>query len=170
MRHAKSDWNVPSSDYQRPLNKRGVKAATKMGPFVAQYCRNQLSIQQPDSAISSGATRAFSTAKLLFSSAQFQFDGLQTSDALYTFDWQEVLDVIRAQQPTTKTLLLFGHNPAFESLLNQLSRCQLAIPDDGKLFPTAAFAHMIFDDAWPLLKPNSGEVKNLTRVRALNSS
>ena len=35
MRHAKSSWKFPElSDHQRPLNKRGIRDAPRMGSFA----------------------------------------------------------------------------------------------------------------------------------------
>ncbi len=53
MRHAKSAWDVSySTDFERPLNKRGRKAAPRMGEFMAD--RGLL----PDLIVSSPAARA----------------------------------------------------------------------------------------------------------------
>ena len=64
FRHGKSDWNASyGSDHERPLSKRGVHAAMRMGRFLAE--KNQI----PDLVISSTALRAQSTAKLAINSA-----------------------------------------------------------------------------------------------------
>jgi phosphohistidine phosphatase len=36
MRHAKSDWDAGTDDHERPLAERGVKAARKVGRFLAR--------------------------------------------------------------------------------------------------------------------------------------
>ena len=37
LRHAKSDWNATySSDHQRPINQRGIKASKLMGSYLAE--------------------------------------------------------------------------------------------------------------------------------------
>ena len=56
FRHGKSDWDAPfGSDHERPLSKRGVKAAKTMGLVLA---RSDL---VPDHAITSSAVRARTT-------------------------------------------------------------------------------------------------------------
>ena len=37
FRHAKSDWDATySSDHQRPINQRGIKASKLMGSYLAK--------------------------------------------------------------------------------------------------------------------------------------
>ena len=57
MRHAKSDWGSGLADHERPLNKRGTKAAAAMGKALAAM------EEIPDLVISSTATRAATTAR-----------------------------------------------------------------------------------------------------------
>jgi len=60
MRHAKSDWsNYELSDFDRPLNKRGIKAAANMGTFLNQQDFSILGKQKhPQIILSSPAKRA----------------------------------------------------------------------------------------------------------------
>ena len=59
FRHGKSDWDATyDRDHDRPLSKRGSKAAIKMGKYLDKI--NQI----PDQVISSSATRTKNTAEL----------------------------------------------------------------------------------------------------------
>ena len=59
LRHGKSDWNAPySTDHERPLKGRGVRAARTIGRFLAE------TDEEPDVIVSSSAVRALSTAEL----------------------------------------------------------------------------------------------------------
>ena len=59
FRHGKSNWKAQyDNDHERPLSKRGVKAAKLMGKYAFQIK------QVPDKIISSTALRAKSTAEL----------------------------------------------------------------------------------------------------------
>ena len=66
MRHAKSSWDtLYSTDFERPLNKRGQVAAPRMGDYlVAQDLL-------PDLIVSSPAERAKQTAKLFMEAADY---------------------------------------------------------------------------------------------------
>ncbi|HMB14710.1 MAG TPA: histidine phosphatase family protein, partial [Pelovirga sp.] len=60
IRHAKSDWSsAAASDFDRPLNSRGNKAA----PVMAARIRGRDQI--PDLLVSSPAQRAVETVELL---------------------------------------------------------------------------------------------------------
>ena len=59
IRHAKSSWKDPElADFDRPLNKRGKRDL----PLAAQRIAHHY---QPDTCLSSGADRAFTTAKAI---------------------------------------------------------------------------------------------------------
>ena len=58
VRHAKSSWdNLSIDDFDRPLNKKGLKDAPKMAKHFAD------TYQRPDLIISSPARRALETAE-----------------------------------------------------------------------------------------------------------
>ncbi len=57
MRHAKSSWKNPLSDLERPLNGRGKKASKRVGRHLK---KRGVKI---DKIVSSGAKRAYETAK-----------------------------------------------------------------------------------------------------------
>ena len=59
FRHGKSDWNAHfEDDHDRPINKRGIKAAKKMGKHLSD--RKEI----PQILISSTALRARETIEL----------------------------------------------------------------------------------------------------------
>ena len=59
FRHGKSDWNATfESDHDRPVSKRGSKAAKKMGKYLSNID------QVPSLIISSTALRARNTAEI----------------------------------------------------------------------------------------------------------
>ena len=64
-------------------------------------------------------------------------------------------------------MLIAGHNPGLEDLLDSLCRERLEIPSDGKLMPTAAVARLQIDPPWAQLRPGCASLLSLTRVRQL---
>ncbi|NJL86451.1 MAG: hypothetical protein HC886_11465 [Leptolyngbyaceae cyanobacterium SM1_1_3] len=77
FRHGKSDWDGDfDSDHQRPVAKRGLKAAKAVGKFLAA------ADQIPDQIITSSALRAKTTAELAIAAGDWQRT-LQVTDALY---------------------------------------------------------------------------------------
>ncbi|MFT6514398.1 MAG: phosphohistidine phosphatase [Neolewinella sp.] len=113
IRHAKSSWDdVSLDDHDRPLNKRGQHD----GPVMA---RRLLGINvAPDGLLSSTAKRARQTAS-------YFKDVLSVEDAIYLkklyHAWPPVIEAqIRNLPEEWETVLVFGHNPGYTDLANQL--------------------------------------------------
>jgi len=120
VRHGKSSWEDPFlSDHQRPLAKRGLKDAPKMGARLADWG------PPVDRVISSSALRALATAELVTSEMGLPWDEIQVEDDLYHATEYEMLDLIQAQEDYLDGLMLFGHNPGMTYLVNGLSDLDL---------------------------------------------
>ena len=116
VRHAKSSWKDSSlSDKKRPLNKRGERDAPKMGKRILEHGI------RPSLIISSPATRAWTTAKIIAKEISYPREFLQREDRLYLASTDEILDVILAQDDEFQSLMVVGHNPGMTSLANFLS-------------------------------------------------
>jgi len=162
FRHAKSAWpDVP--DHDRPLARRGVRAA----PVMGRWLRNAGLV--PGQVLCSTARRARETW-------QFAQAGLAASPPV-TFDVRiyaaapaALLALIREAPPATGTLLLIGHNPAIEDLARLLAAAPGAAgpgtagPRTGdshhsdldrmrSKFPTAAIAVLRSGGTWHDLAP-----------------
>ena len=77
-RHAKSSWdsNAPS-DFQRPLNKRGVRDT----PIMAERLKERGTL--PELVLSSTAVRALETTDLLMATLGLKNNQLLTTDSIY---------------------------------------------------------------------------------------
>ena len=110
MRHAKSDWSHPGrSDHDRPLNRRGVKAAPAMGAWLIAEG------YAPDLALVSSSARTQET---------FRLSGLTcpsvTEAVLYNGRAEEILKAIRGADETAETLIVIGHQPGMQEAANRL--------------------------------------------------
>ena len=124
MRHGKSDWDASyGRDHDRPLAKRGVKAAKAMGAALA---RASLA---PDFVLSSTAVRARTTAELAMEALAKELDGWSAptrhEDDLYGGGLSAVLGHVRrvpdeADGRSVETLLITGHEPTWSSVVSQL--------------------------------------------------
>ena len=93
MRHAKSDWGTTSSrDHDRPLAERGVKAARRMGRFLAE------ADAVPELVVSSTAVRALKTAELAADAGEWSCP-IVADERLYGSDPESILEVIGATDP-----------------------------------------------------------------------
>ena len=147
LRHGKSDWNTNTTDFNRPLNKRGKHNAQQMGEWLD---KQKL---QPDLIISSPANRALSTAKIVCGAMGLSVHSIQTEKRIYEASLSNLRQVLSDIPDSSQRLLLVGHNPGFESLLSYLAP-DIPVPNDGKLMPTATVAYLQLDPQWSFLQGN----------------
>jgi len=115
IRHAKSSWNDTSlSDRKRPLNKRGERDAPIMGKRISDHGI------RPSLIVTSPATRAWKTAKIIAHELNYPKEFLQREDHLYLASRDEILDIIVAQDNGFNNLMVVGHNPGLTDLVNFL--------------------------------------------------
>jgi len=148
LRHGKSDWNTDTSDFYRPLNKRGNKNAQQMGHWLLK----QKLI--PDLIISSPATRAMTTAKLVCEAMEIDINSIQTEQSIYEASLTDLHRLLSQVPKSTQRLLLVGHNPAFEYLVRQLAP-NIPTASKSNLMPSAAIAYLQLDSQWSQLQGNS---------------
>lgn len=161
LRHAKSDWDIEVIDFFRPLKKRGVRNAKRMGTWML----DQTLI--PEMILSSPAERAIDTAKKICKVMGLDKSLLQTDERIYNASAELLQTVIRECPGTVNTLLVVGHNPGLEDLLVNLVNSPFNIPDDGKILPTTALAQLEISSSWSKLVNHRAILKGLTRVKEL---
>ncbi len=113
VRHAKSDWTVDASDRDRPLSKRGRRQAPATGEWVEAH------LPPVDLALVSTAERARATWELV--GRVVEPGEVRVDDAAYTFDGDDLIGLVRSIDDDAEHVLLVGHNPALESLVEMLT-------------------------------------------------
>jgi phosphohistidine phosphatase len=162
LRHAKSAWDTGApSDFQRPLAKRGRKAAPRVGRWLLEQGL------VPDHVVSSPAERARQTVLAVCSELGVETGGIHWDERVYGGWTRTLIDVLRDSPPDARRVLIAGHNPGLEDLVEALCAEQVPTPADGKLMPTAAVARLAIDVAWSELRPACGHLLSLTRARSL---
>lgn len=145
IRHAKSSWNHAGlPDHERPLNKRGNKAAPMIGEVLSER------EFQPDVLISSTAVRALSTAREISQKIGYPPDAIISEPDIYMACTDELIGVISRINEDFGHAVLFGHNPGFENLVDELLR-------DGSVdrMPTCAVADLELSvDYWGEVSPS----------------
>lgn len=117
VRHAKSSWKDASlPDRDRPLNSRGKRDAPKMGRWLADL------VGTPDLIVSSPATRAMATARVIAVAVGYPGDGIQEDERIYEAGPAEILEAIRGLDDRHDRVFLIGHNPGFTDLVNALTK------------------------------------------------
>lgn len=166
LRHAKSDWDDPvARDFDRPLNRRGEKAALLIGDFA----RNRK--MQFDMLIASPAARVVQTLDTFLAAYGDTLDP-HWERRIYLASAPTLFDVIRDLPDTVNSAIMAGHNPGLEELILDL------VPDNGASplredvevkFPTASLAVMdLAIDHWADAKQNVATLVSFTRPRDLD--
>jgi phosphohistidine phosphatase len=115
-RHAKSSWsNSGLTDIDRPLNKRGKRAAPFMGRLIVDKG------EKPELLISSPANRALSTAKIFGEAMGLVENDIIIDRTIYGADAKQLLELVQDQVDLYKSIMLFGHNPTFTLFVNLLT-------------------------------------------------
>jgi phosphohistidine phosphatase len=140
VRHAKSSWKHPElPDLLRPLNKRGKRDGPMMGERLS---KREI---EPDVILSSPATRAMVTAKIIAQELGHPQDEIRVDERLYGASAFELLEIIQALNDRLDCVMLFGHNPGLTDLANDLG-------GDIDNVPTCGVVEMEFDtDSWALI-------------------
>lgn len=113
VRHAKSSWKDPRlEDHQRPLNKRGKKAAPKMARRLKKRGLH------PDAIVSSDARRAMDTAAAMADVLDLPGKTIRPNPELYHASAEEILAVVRCFEDDWQQVMVVGHNPGFTDLAN----------------------------------------------------
>jgi len=121
IRHAKSSWDDPViADFDRPLNPRGMRDAPLM---AARLAANGI---LPDRIISSPAKRAICTARTFAKELALEPAVIEPDERLYLASADTLLDIIRDQDRSVGSLMLFGHNPGLTELVHRLGDCPLS--------------------------------------------
>ena len=115
LRHAKSSWDDNTlRDFERPLNKRGLKAAPMVGGMMR---KRKL---RPELVLSSPAQRAKETTRLVCEAAGLVVVA-RYEDGIYEASARRLLEIVSQIEDAVNTAMLVGHNPGLEELLTSLT-------------------------------------------------
>lgn len=156
LRHAKSSWNnVYLSDYERPLNKRGKRDAPRMGKLLRREALT------PDLIISSSAERAMKTAESVALASDYENEITFTRE-FYHADPDSYVAALSAVDDVVNCVMVVGHNPGIEELVEQLS-------EEWERMPTAALAQIQLSiNSWDELSNDTiGDLVNVWRPKEL---
>jgi len=147
VRHAKSDWSHEGkSDFDRPLNERGMRNAPFMADQLAEAGHSL------DFILTSPANRAITTAgffKRRFGLNDSQWD---TERRIYEADVKRLESIIHKLDDAHSRVMLVGHNPGLSSLVHELTGEWVVMPTCGIAEVEVPF------DSWSLV---SGGTCNL---------
>ena len=145
VRHAKSSWsNTSLTDFDRPLNKRGVSNAPLMGQRIREYGLHL------DTIITSTAKRAQETSKLIAKEMAYEIEDIDLESDLYHASSEVFINILSKQQ--NRNIAMVGHNPGIQDFSYWLSS------EPTVNFPTCGVIHISFSlDNWTKISKNSGK-------------
>lgn len=141
LRHAKAAQVPGLADRERPLTERGERDAARAGEELTTMGF------APDVVLSSPSVRTRRTAELAFPELEISYER-----EVYEAYVEELLELLRRQEPESRTVVLCGHNPAVEELV-----LTLAGGTEAHMRP-GAFAVIEIDSAWVDLWPGEGRL------------
>nr|WP_315146359.1 histidine phosphatase family protein [uncultured Flavobacterium sp.] len=141
IRHAKSSWETPLKDRDRPLSKNGLQAAHLVSSYVSKYLPKTYLFW------TSVAERASQTALIFAQNLSYPIESIIYKEELYTFDENQLAKVIKSCKNEFDSVILFGHNGAITNFVNKF----------GDVFienvPTSGFVSLQFDvDDWSAIE------------------
>jgi phosphohistidine phosphatase len=134
VRHAKSDWSGSLPDHARPVGARGRRQAPESGRWLAEH------LPGLDLAVVSPAERARGTWQLVAAELPTP-PPVRYDEDLYSFGAGPLLGVVRRLPGEAATVVLVGHNPALEELVEMLT-------GQWAPMPTSAMAVIALPGAW----------------------
>ena len=154
MRHANAEARENDQlDLERPLTRKGKKAARKTGKVMKHtaVC--------PQRILSSSARRTKETAKEISKklSTPLQIDVL---DDLYLAEPQAFVDVLRQVSDELDCVMVVGHNPGLRDLLQTLTGTVLRFPK-----ATAAYINLPLDSWQEISLELRGELDTLITLQ-----
>ena len=139
MRHAEAAAETEAGDHARALTARGRSDALQAGDAMAE-------VGGPDFALLSDSRRTQDTFDLVRERLGVEVPHRLSHD-LYGATPREILEATRNVPPTSRRLLIVGHNPGIGELVDQSSRddSDPALAARAAQFSTACFAVLAAD-------------------------
>lgn len=126
IRHAKSSWNAPLNDKDRPLSKRGIDNAHQISQAIKDF------LPKTNLIWSSSARRTKETAIIFAQNLQWPIENIVFKEELYTFDENQLQKVVTSCNDDYENLILFGHNDAITNFVNKFGDAYIDnVPTSG---------------------------------------
>jgi phosphohistidine phosphatase len=162
LRHGKSDWGGDAvDDFHRPLARRGRKAVKCM----ASWLRRQDLL--PEHILSSTAERAKQTALRLCRHAEIPESRVEWHEAIYAADLEALLQVLVNARQQQGRVMIIGHNPGLEELLEYLAGEAVEAPPGSPTLPTTGLARLGMPRQWRQLPRGCAQLLSIHRPREL---
>jgi phosphohistidine phosphatase len=163
LRHAKSAWDDPvARDFDRPLNKRGRRAARTIGREMRAQGL------EFDQVIASPAVRVIETLADV-EEGYGRSLGATFDKRIYLASKETLLDIVQSADDGSDHLLIVGHNPGLETLAMLLTRGDGLRAEVAIKYPTATLAEISLPlERWNEVEEGVGTIARFIRPRDLD--
>ena len=145
LRHGKSDWSGGEPDHLRPLARRGQRQVPVAGRWLAD------NVGVIDLAVVSPAARTRETWRLAATELAVP-PPVREDERVYAGSASSLLGVLRELPAELATVVLVGHNPGLEDLVEILTGRSVPMP-------TSALAVIDLSGAWSTAANNAAELR-----------
>lgn len=165
LRHAKSSWDDPvERDFDRPLNGRGRRAATRIGralrdeglTFDRVIASPALRVRQTIEGVEDGYGQRLHPS----------FD-----KRIYMASSLTLLELAQELGQSAAHMLLIGHNPGLEDLVLTCAAASPLRDQAAEKYPTATLATLEWPaGSWPAITEGGADLTRFIRPRDLDPS
>ena len=163
LRHGKATNAEFAQDFERVLTDTGIEQAEKIGDWMFANNLN------PDRVLTSSAKRALMTTRIVTEKLNVAPEKVQLASEIYNANLDVLLEVLANSSAQDRKILLVGHNPSLENLVDYLLSATITheLENDGRLFP-ASLVHLEMNVDWSQLSPYCAQLVSITHGKFLS--
>lgn len=162
LRHGKASDNELGRDFDRSLTDKGVEQAERVGEWMSIHDL------KPDVVLTSPAKRALMTTDIVTEKLNIESQKIQIANPIYNANLDVLLEVLANCPSQSHKVLLVGHNPSLEYLVDYLLSASITheLANDDRLFP-ATLVHLEMSVDWSQLTPYCAQLVSMTHGKFL---
>lgn len=163
LRHGQASTNKPCRDFERELTQKGESQAVQIGKWLTAHDLN------PDFMITSPAKRALMTADIVSKTLNIEPQNSHIDSQIYEADLDDLLKVLARCSSKNHKILLVGHNPSLEYLIEFLLSERISSEQTiGYGIMPATLVHLEMNVDWTHLMQHCAQLISITHGKFLD--
>jgi phosphohistidine phosphatase len=162
LRHGKATDEVLGRDFERSLTDKGIRQAEKIGEWMSNHDLI------PDFVLTSPAYRAMMTTEIVTGKLNIEPQKIHIDSQIYEADLATLLMMLANCPPQNRKVLLVGHNPSLEYLVDHLVLKSITreAANDDHLSP-ATLVHLEMNSDWSQLTSHCAQLVSICHGKFL---